>query len=904
MALTPGTRLGVYEILAQIGAGGMGEVYRATDTTLGRQVAIKILPDAFAADTERVARFEREAKTLASLNHPNIAGIYGFEKSGGTHALVMELVQGDDLSQRIARGAIPVDEALPIAKQIAEALEAAHEQGIIHRDLKPANIKVRPDGTVKVLDFGLAKAMELVGAASPSVSQAPTITTPAMMTGVGMILGTAAYMSPEQTRGGLVDRRTDVWAFGCVLYEMLTGHRAFAGDTVSDTVAAVLRSEPDWHRIPVTAPRAVVALVRQCVDKDATRRVRGLGTALFVLEHQTAADSGRPVGSLRPSLARVVWAFAFAVMALVAAAVAWQWLRPAITGPVSRLTVDSADPATTLSVDGVGRDVAISPDGMRLVYSADNSTALAIRSIDRLEPLMIRDIGLVRQPFISPDSQWVGFFDGNTIMRKMGMNGGSPVTITTVDGAGVRGATWGDDGSIVFATNSVATGLMRVSADGGTSTVLTMPAPDRDERDHQWPEFLPGSKSVIFTVLPARGGISSANVALFDVTTSTWKVLLRGASHAHYLSSGHLVFAAAGALRAVPFDLATLEVRGAPVEVVGQVLTTPFGAADFDVSAGGSLLYVTGTTEALNARQLVWVDREGRETSTPLPARTYAYPRLSPDESRIAVTTNDQDLDIWMWDVARRTLSRTTFDPGQDSYPVWAPDGRSIFFQSARLDGFGIFRSPVDNSGVAEAVESASTKNARQPTSISPDGQWLVFTDNTATPDIMMLRLSGDRNVVPLVQSPSVERNGMVSPDGRWLAYESDDSGATEIYVRPFPNVADGHWQVSSGGGNRPVWSRRGNELFYRAPRGALMRLDVVNEQTWRASTPEPVFPKDFTGASTYPGMAAFPGVNYDVSSDGRRFLLVRVASEAAESPRLVFVQNWFEELKRLAPTK
>ena len=614
MALTSGTRLGVYEVIASIGVGGMGEVFRARDTKLNRDVALKVLPDSFASDPDRLARFTREAQTLAALNHPNIAHIHGFEESGGVRAIVMELVEGDDLSQRIARGAIPLDEALPIAKQIAEALEAAHAQGIIHRDLKPANIKVRADGTVKVLDFGLAKALEPAGAMSASLSMSPTITTPAM-TRAGVILGTAAYMSPEQAKGHPVDKRSDLWAYGAVLYEMLTGARAFKGEDVPDTLAAILRDEPNWSALPAGVPAPIVTLLHGCLQKARNSRIADIGVATFVLNHaaQLVEPSQRPVAPGMP-LWRHATPIAAAVVigALLAGAGLWLLTRPAAPSVVRTTLTTSGSAALTLSSQD--RNVAITPDGSRVVYRGNNQ--LLVRALNQLEPTVLTGLGEPQGIFTSPDSQWVGFFDGVVLLKKVAITGGPSVTVCAIQGV-PRGATWSEDGTIVFATNAPEIGLQRVSAAGGEPTVLTMPDRGRGEGDHFWPEFLPGGQAVLFTILPADRVVENASVAVMDLRTGTSKVLIRDGSHARYVPTGHLVYGAAGALRAVAFDLGRLEVVGTPRPVLDGVVTTYQGGVDVAVSANGSLVYVPGSPGGAGQQTVVSVDREGR--ASPLP---------------------------------------------------------------------------------------------------------------------------------------------------------------------------------------------------------------------------------------------------------------------------------------------
>src|SRR5688572_22005330 len=726
MPLSTGTRLGPYEILSALGAGGMGEVYCARDTKLDRAVAIKILPEAFAADTERIARFQREAKTLASLNHPNIAHIHGLEESSGVRALVMELVEGEDLAQRIARGAIPVAEALSIAKQIADALEAAHEQGIIHRDLKPANIKVRPDGTVKVLDFGLAKAMEpasaLRASAGQAVSQSPTITTPAM-TQAGVILGTAAYMSPEQARGKAVDTRADIWAFGCVLYEMLTGQRAFDGEGVSETIARVIEREPDWARLPATLSPALRTYIRRCLQKDPRQRVQAVGDVRLALEgaFETAgSQTAAPAVVTEWRRVALVGVAAIIASAAIVGTLVWFAARGAEPVPsrVSRLQLTPAG-AAALSIGWNDRDVAITPDGSRLIYIGNQGTQIFVRALDALAPAAVFT-GSPRGVFVSPDGLWIGFVDGVGTLKKVAVTGGPAVTVATPDTAGSSGETWGADDTIIFATNSVETGLQRVSAAGGSLTVLTRPDRVQGEADHFWPEILPGGRAVLFTITSQTGGLDAAQVAVLDLETGTHRVLVRGGSHAHYVSSGHLVYASAGTLRAVPFDLARLETRGTPVTVVPDVVTTIKGGMDAVVAGDGTLAYVLGTVEG-TPRTLVWVDRQGRETPLLAQPRPYLLPALSPDGTRVAVFANDQEHDLWLWDLRRTTLTRLTSAPGDDSLQVWTPDSRRLIFTSERAGVRNLFWQAADGAGAVERL--TESPDTQYPTGVAPDGR-------------------------------------------------------------------------------------------------------------------------------------------------------------------------------------
>jgi serine/threonine protein kinase len=917
MTLAAGTRLGPYEIQSAIGAGGMGEVYRARDTKLGRDIAIKVLPASLTNDPERLARFTREAQVLASLNHPNIAAIHHVEETSDGPALVMELVEGEDLSQRIARGPIPVDEALPIASQMAEALEAAHEQGIIHRDLKPANIKVRPDGTVKVLDFGLAKLTEsnaVAGSVSNALSQSPTITSPAMMTAVGVLLGTAAYMSPEQARGKAADRRSDIWAFGCVLFEMLTGKRAFDGEDVAETLAAILMREPDWNTLPSTTAPAIRTLLKGCLEKNRHDRFGDIAAPVFLMSERaslvaTPTSSGSVAVRRDPHWQRLVPLAIGVVFGSAIVSAVWFAIRPATTR-VSRLAVTS-DESQVFTINGGASNVAITADGSRIVYVGNKGSELFVRPLDGLEAVSIFK-GAPRGPFVSPDGQWVGFFDGTSVLKRVAITGGPAITVATLDGAS-RGATWPSGDIIVFATAAANTGLQQVSVEGGPVTVLTRPDRGRGDADHFWPELLPGGRAVLFTIVPFKGGADAAQVAVLDLKTGTQKIVVRGGSNAHYVSSGHLVYAAAKTLRAVGFDPVGLETQGTPVPVVPEVLTTTppaVGGVDAAVASDGTLTYIRGVDVGAFARLTPsWIDREGRETTLGAPPRTYSHPRVSPDGERVALWANDQDSDVWIWDIRRSTLTRLTFTPGIDNFPVLTPDGQRLIFASERDGIRNLFSLAADGTGTADRL--TRSPNFEVSTGVTPDGRRAIFTETSpgTLDDIMEVDLNGNHQVVALVQSPFMERNGIVSPDGRWLAYEANDSGQFEIYVRPYPEVNSGHWQVSSGGGTQPRWSHNAEELFYAAPVGAVRRVGVQRGSSWSPTTPTVILttPTNILRDAYIPGDAiAIGGSTYDVSPDGKRFLVFKAATDAkvAPAPQIVVVQHFDQELKRLAPTK
>jgi serine/threonine-protein kinase len=903
--LSVGTRIGHYTVTGRIGAGGMGEVYRATDTTLGREVAIKVLPQPLMTDPDRVARLEREARTLAALNHPNIATIHGLEDAAGARALVMELVEGQTLAERLLSDSdqpvgLPLDEALRIARQIALALDAAHEHGIIHRDLKPANIKIRNDGTVKVLDFGLAKVMEAPGLVSLPVSESPTITTPAM-TETGVILGTAAYMSPEQARGKWVDKRSDIWAFGCVLLEMLTGVRAFASDTVTESLAAVLTREPDWSRLPPTVPAAIRVLLRRCLEKDPRARLADMSAALVLIEElpslAASAPSSQTSGLTNVVRRRIALASAAGV-ALAALAGIGGWLARRPPTPAVVRTMVTPSGANSLSLGGFDRDVAITPDGTRIVYRGINQ--LLVRALDSLEPKALPNLISPQGVFVSPDGEWLGFFDGSSALWKMPITGGPAVRLTSTGALFPRGAAWLEDGTIVYAHASSA-GLWSIPASGGEPTRLTSVDGSKDEGEHTSPEPLPGGRALLFTV-GSPGGAPA--IAALDLRTRTYDIVLRGARGPRYVASGHLVYSAGASLLAVPFDPVRLAVTGRPVTVVQQVAMTPGSGVDGVVSRNGTLVYVPGASSLNDERMLVWVDRQGREEIVPAPLRTYQMARLSPDGTRVAVDVRDEDNDIWIWTFASKTLTRLTSVPGNDMFPVWTSDGRVIFLAAPDSNGRRALEWRLaDGSAVAERLLEVEPGINYRPYDISPDGSTLVlgYRDNLAT---LPLRAdpgrrrgtSGARNVTTVLGTSFVEQNAEISPGGQWLAYQSNESGRDEVYVQPFPNVDAGRWQVSTSGGRTPLWSRNGQELFYGTLQGAVMSVRVQPGTTWQhGPAAQVVRPGYFHAGEVYR--------TFDVSPDGQRFLMIKQNANAGDVPRsIIVVQNWHEELKRLAP--
>jgi Tol biopolymer transport system component len=910
--LATGTRVGSYEIVSALGAGGMGEVYRARDTKLNRDVALKILPEAFAADPDRLARFTREAQTLAALNHPHIAHIHGLEESEGVRALVMELVDGETLAVRIARGAVPSAEALVLARQIAEALEAAHERGIIHRDLKPANIALTTEGQVKVLDFGLAKALDPV--AGSDVVNSPTLTFAG--TQAGIILGTAAYMSPEQAKGRAADKRSDIWAFGCVFYEMLTGRRAFQGEDVSDTLAAVLRGDPDWSALPPAVPEQIRLLLKRCLEKDRRARIADIAVARFLMTETldpspaSVVAAPAPTPSWRRLAAGTLGGLVAgaAVTMLVAGMLSRRTVAP--PRPPARFVL-TAQAGQALAIQGADRSIDISADGTFIAYRGISQTQsrLYVRALGELDSRPLTggaDLNDVRAPFFSPDGRWIGFFSGQE-MRKVQVTGGPVITLCRVQGL-PRGASWGSDDTIVYSTADMI-GLMGAPAGGGEPKVLFAAGPDGV---YAFPSVLPGGKAVLFTILRRNGSPDGAQIAVLDRTTGERKVLLTGGTSAQY-ADGFLVYAAAGTLRAVRFDLDRLAVLSDPVPVVDQVMTTNIGMANFAVSRGGSLVYVPGNSGSSIApqRSLVWVNRQGRETPTKLPIRAYGDVHLSPDGTRLAVGIRDQQADIWIGDLVRQTLTRLTFDPTVDQAPVWMPDGRRILWSAQAGSGVpNLFMQSADGTGAVEHL--LANGNPRFPTSVSPDGTHAVFFENDprTAQDIMMLDLqpqtdTGPRQPRPLIHTSAVELAPEISPDGRWLAYQSNESGQAEVFVRPFPDVDHGRWQVSTAGGTRPAWARNGRELFYLDRSSLLTSVPVhITGSTFEAGSPVTILTTKY-----YPGFTGL-GLDlrgYDVSPDGQRFLMIKDGTPGEQasfdpSAHMIVVLNWLEELKTRLP--
>jgi len=889
MALASGTKLGSYEIASAIGAGGMGEVYQAHDAKLGRDVAIKVLPEAFAHDADRLSRFQREAKMLASLNHPNIATIHGLEKSNGTSYLVMELVSGETLADRIKReGAVPIEEALKIAVQIAEALEAAHEKGIIHRDLKPANVKVTLEGKVKILDFGLAKAFA-GDVADSNPSQSPTLSAVATMQGV--LLGTAAYMSPEQARGKAVDKRTDIWAFGCVMYELLTGKQAFAGDDITDILAAVVRAEPDWRALPSVTPLQVRALLRRCLQKDKTLRMQAAGDARIEIQEALAApqDScATPAPSASRSKLPWVVAGAFAIAALALTALLWHSSRPTELKPLVRLDVDlgpdvSLNPEVSLGFSG-GTDAIVSPDGMRLVYVSQGR--LFIRRLDQPKAAELAGTQEAYAPFFSPDGQWVAFFAQGKL-KKISVDGGAAITLC--DAPNGAGGDWGEDGNIV-ATLALAGALSKIPSAGG------MPVPVTElqtgESTHRWPQVLPGAKAVLFTANTKLGGFDGADIEVMSLKDHRSKTLVRGGTFGRYLPSGHLVYVNRGTLFAVPFDLERLEVRGAPVPVLDQIgYSEGDGSAQLDFSQTGTVVYRSVGERGL--RTVQWLDATGK--TQPLLAKPdyYLNPRLAPDGTRLAINSSD----IWVYDWQRDTMTRLTFGGGA-IVPIWSPDGRYILF---RAPG-GMFWTRSDGSGKAQSLTQSN--DAQFPWSITADGKWLAFHEQNRTSlSIWTVALENDgtglRAGKPELfsQTQFDEFYPSFSPDGRWLAYVSNESGTFQVYVRAFPSK-EGKWQISSSGGVLPEWAHNSHELFFRTFDDQIVVAGyTVRGDSFLADKPRLWSDKRIANVGGLP--------NYGLAPDGKRIVAlmpVEAPGEQQAQNHVIFLENFFDELRRKVP--
>ena len=907
MPLSSGTKIGVYEVNSLLGVGGMGEVYRSRDSKLSRQVALKVLPSGVAADTERLTRFRREATLLAALNHPNIAAIYGFEDSGATHALVMELVEGPTLADRIKAGRISIEETLPIAKQICEALEYAHERGIVHRDLKPANIKVTSDDTVKVLDFGLAKALENEAAAG-DIGSSPTMTR--MATQAGIILGTAAYMSPEQARGKSADRRADIWAFGCVLYEMLTGKMAFCGETVSDTLAAVIKDPPDWSLLPAQTPGRLRVLVQRCLQKDPRQRLQAIGDARIsideVLGGAPEPSAASKVAAAPPPVPTWQRFLPWTIAALLAAAllVAVFVLRPSQTLSTEKtIELTLAIPTDQKLALINGPAFVISPDGSRVAYIANQAGVdtgqLYIRDLAHAAPVALEGAALAAAPFFSPDGQWLAFFaDGK--LKKVSVRGGAPIDLATAPGA--RGGSWNQDDTLVF-TAAFTSPLYRVSASGGTAQQVTHLDSARTETTHRWPQFLPGGQSFLFTASSNNNFFGHASVQAASLATGEAKVLVENATFGRYLPGGYLVYFSQGTCFVAPFDAKALTLTGPAIPVLhGVDSDISNGGVQFAVSDNGTALYMSGAASKQNLN-IVLLDRQGNGTVLVKGSPDSTSPRVSPDGKKIAFERAVGG--IWVYDMVRGTTTPITLKTGSANFPIWSPDGQYLTYSYSGGPragvGESIYRVRADGSG-AEQQLTPNDPLASYPSSWSPDGKVLAFVRTSQKGggccDMWTMRLGDngqpeapqrfrDDTRITAVNLPDPQ----FSPDGRWIAFSSADSGAPQIYVVPFPGPG-GKWQISTDGGSEPRWSKNGHELFFVHNSSLFAVSYSAEKDSFQAGIPKLLFESKFEIRAPY--------TSVDVVPDGQHFAAFQFeGGKPSTQPDPTVVLNWLPEVRR-----
>jgi eukaryotic-like serine/threonine-protein kinase len=892
-----GTKLAHYEITSHLGTGGMGEVYQAADSKLGRSVAIKLLPEAFTHDPERSARFEREARVLASLNHPNIAAIYGVEESGGRKYLVMELVPGETLAERIKLGAIPVPDALRIAIQITEALEAAHEKGIIHRDLKPANVKITPDGKVKVLDFGLAKAYESE-TSNASLSNSPTLSLAA--TQQGMILGTAAYMSPEQAKGRAVDKRTDIFAFGCLLFEMLTGKPAFDGDDVPEVLGAVLKSEPLWIQLPADLPSGIRNLLRLCLEKNAkNRRSDATDVRLDIqqVQNEPAVVAQVPTKIVkRPLWKRAIpVVIASALFALLAGFAAWH-VKPLPDNPITRFPfiVPEGQQFTN-----VGRQlVSIAPNGSQFVYVAN--FRLYLKSMRELSSIFIQGTEIsagVLNPVFSPDSRSVAFYSvADKTLKRVAVTGGSPVPIAAMDP--VFGMSWGPDNEILAGQGSK--GIVRVSANGGKpETIINVKA---NEIAHG-PQMLPGGDAVLFTLAigTAADRWKEAQIVTQSLKSGERKVLINGGSDARYIPTGHLIYAASGTILAVPFDVKGLAVTGGAVPIVDgiQAAGNNTGTSQFSVSGNGSLVYIPGdASDTGPKRTLALVDRNGSPKPLGLPGLTYWHPRISPNGKQLAFSTNDvNEKIVWIYDLDGRTSMRRLTFGGNNSLPVWSADSQRVLFQSDREGDEGIFWQRADGTGVAERVTKPEGGwTSHEPDASASDSQTFLFSAMKPSDASVWSYSLRDKKATLFADAPSWQQSSTFSPDGRWVAYVSEETGR-KVYVEPFPPTG-AKFLITKDGGNHPVWSPDGRELIFMndTSNGQLYSVAIRTQPSLTFGNPVELPIKNFL-------QRVGSWRDYDITPDGKQFVVMlppgTTTSNASQTLQIQVVLNWFEELKQ-----
>jgi len=899
--LAAGAKLGQFEIVSLLGVGGMGEVYRARDTELGRDVAIKILPGRFTSYPEHVSRFEREARLLAALNHSHIGAIYGIQETDSGSALVLELVEGNTLAERLRQGPLPVVEALDIARQISEGVEYAHEHGIVHRDLKPANVKITPDGIVKVLDFGLAR-VSAQESTRPGAAELPTISAP---TRVGVIMGTLAYMSPEQVRAKPVDRRADIWAFGCVLYEMLTGCRPFPGETASEVIAAILEREPEWGKLPAATPSLVQRLLSRCLEKDPKRRLRDIGDARLEVEEALSAPPAPEPKTAVMTRRTAITALAGAAAGTLATGIfsVSRW-RGAVPRNVTRFSL--ALPEQYYLGASWSNRLAIAPDGRRVGFIAwaPDTTFTAphffLSSFSDLESKLVKDLQ-VGLAFFSPDSRWLGYFSPKPPgIRKMPLGGGAPVTIWARPAAtGNAGAAWADDDTIYF-VSEIPGGIMTVPAAGGQPKEVLKIDTGQGERILKFPCALSGAKAVLYTVANLESeSFDDARIAAYSPRTGQKKVLVEGGTHPRYSPSGHLVYARNGKLLAVRFDPDRLQVTGQPVTVLeGVLMSRNTGVANFDISASGDLVYAPGICEG-GARTLYWVDRSGHAEKLPLPARSYEHPRISPDARKLAIEIEGSNHDCYIYDFGSGVLSNITAD-GVSHWPLWSPDGKTIGYRSGPMGHMRLWQVPADRSHPPEQLPADGlTQNAE---SYSPDGLSLAYTaiELGSPAKIVVVPLQGDKKPRPLDESKYAEGSPKFSPDGRWMAYCSLESGKPQVYVQAFPGPGP-KTQVSNDGGTDPVWKRSGGELFYRNG-DSMMAVSISTASGFTAGRPHELWKGRYShGMSSSCGPPGYSSSNYDVTADGKRFLMIKDDDQdSATSRQIVVALAWADELNRL----
>jgi serine/threonine protein kinase/Tol biopolymer transport system component len=893
MSLKAGTRLGPYEILSAIGAGGMGEVYRARDTRLSRIVAIKVLPPHLADRAELRERFEREAKTIASLNHPHICTLFDIGRQDGINYLVMEYLEGETLAKRLQKGPLPLAEVLQYAIEISDGLDKAHRKGVTHRDLKPGNIMLTKSGT-KLLDFGLAKLKQEVAPANVHLSELPTASDP--LTAQGSIVGTLQYMAPEQLEGKEVDARTDIFAFGAVLYEMATGKRAFEGKSQASLIAAILEREPPpMSSLQPMTPPAFDRVVNRCLAKEPENRWQ---TACDLCEElKWIAGTGSQITLASPSAMKdkyslgrrelIIGSGTLLSGAAIGSLAVWI-LKPSPPQPVTRTMINLPAGQQLAGLDS-GTALTLSPDGSQLAFVAreGGTQQLYLRSMDSLESTAIPGTEGAVSPFFSPSGEWLGFFSGGRL-KKVSVIGGAVLALG--DAPFPLGASWSGQNMIAFA--STVGVLQQVPDVGGTPQPLTRF--EKRDASQRWPEFLPGGNAVLFAAGTTPLNFTNAQVAVQSVGTGERRNLVQGGTHPRYALSGHLVYGERGTLMAISFDPRRLEVTGKAVPVAQGVMESQStGAAQYSFSSTGSLVYIPGGVQSAQ-RRLVWVSRNGTEQPLAAPAQAYVNPRLSPDGQRVAVGITEPEFQTWLYELSRDALTRFTFEGSSNNAPTWTPNGKRIAFQAYKIEGSNIFWQLADGSGGLERLTTSEYNHV--PISWSPDGQFLAFIEiNPKTEyDIWVLRMS-DRKVLPFLRTPFNESVPRFSPDGRWLAYISDESGRFEVYVQPYPGPG-GKWQISTEGGTEPAWNPNGRELFYRSG-DTMVAVDISTQPGFSAGKPRMLFEGHYVPT---PGTNS----NYDVSADGQRFLMLKPSESAQVAPTQInVVLNWFEELKQKVPT-